>query len=188
MGAVSRVVALHESGFEDLVPLATEPGLFLEPVRVFAVPDPLPRAYAVEGVRVADKRDALRAIADPTFDPRREVVLAAGSPFAPRDGFSAPVRVAEWRPDRVALEVDLGRPAYVVLVDSFDPGWRATVDGLPVVVLRADLALRAVAVPAGRHRIEMAYRPRSVLLGLAVSALTLAAAVLLLRRPRGAAA
>ena len=44
------------------------------------------------------------------------------------------------------------------------------------------------AVPAGRHRIEMAYRPRSVLLGLAVSALTLAAAVLLLRRPRGAAA
>jgi uncharacterized membrane protein YfhO len=44
------------------------------------------------------------------------------------------------------------------------------VDGRPAKLLRADTALRAVEVPAGRHLVESTYRPASVGLGLAVSA------------------
>ena len=60
-------------------------------------------------------------------------------------------------------------PGFVVLVDTWDPGWQATVDGEPATVLRANLALRAVAVPAGEHLVEMRYRPRSVLVGAGFS-------------------
>jgi Bacterial membrane protein YfhO len=185
MGAVSRVVALHAQGFEDLRPVGQMDGLFLEPIRVFAVPDPLPRVYAVEGARVADKADAVAALTDPRFDPRREVVLAEGTAATPRDGFTSSVRVVEWKPDRLAVDVELDRPGHLVLVDTYDPGWKATLDGAPAVLERANLALRAVAVPAGAHRVAMAYRPASIRIGLAVSGLSLVAAGLLLAvRPR----
>jgi uncharacterized membrane protein YfhO len=87
----------------------------------------------------------------------------------------------------VEIEAALDQPGYVVLLDAWDPGWRATVDGSETPVLRANVAFRAVAVPAGRHRIELRYRPRSVLAGLLVSAtVLLAAALLAVRRSRAA--
>ena len=70
------------------------------------------------------------------------------------------------------MDVTARRAAVVVLVDSFDPGWRAWVDGEPAPILRANVAFRAVPVPPGEHRVEMLYRPRALSLGIAVSALT----------------
>jgi uncharacterized membrane protein YfhO len=71
----------------------------------------------------------------------------------------------------------MSAPGFVVLVDAYDPGWRVTVDGRPAEVLRADVALRAVATTAGRHVVEYLYRPRSITGGLAVSGLALLAAM-----------
>jgi uncharacterized membrane protein YfhO len=65
----------------------------------------------------------------------------------------------------------------VVLVDTWDPGWKVTVDGREAPLLRANVAFRGVALPAGRHVVEQVYRPPSILLGLAVSAVALAAGV-----------
>jgi uncharacterized membrane protein YfhO len=54
-------------------------------------------------------------------------------------------------------------------------------------VRRANLAFRAVAVPAGRHVVEMRYRPATVPTGVVVSAVTLLAGVVAAWRagPRG---
>jgi len=57
-------------------------------------------------------------------------------------------------------------------VDAYDPGWRATLDGGAAPLLRANVAFRAVPVPAGRHEVELRYRPRSLILGLLVTAVT----------------
>ena len=72
------------------------------------------------------------------------------------------------------LEVDAEQDGYVVVADAFDPGWSATVDDAAAPVLRANVAFRAVPVPAGRHVVEMVYRPRAVARGLALTLLTLA--------------
>ncbi len=80
-------------------------------------------------------------------------------------------------PDRVQLEVRARRAAVVVLLDSYDPGWRAWVDGQPARILRANVAFRAVPVPAGEHRVEMRYRPPALILGIALSVLTAAIAL-----------
>ena len=58
----------------------------------------------------------------------------------------------------------------MVLVDAFDPGWRALVDGDEARILRANVAFMAVAAPPGVHRVEFRYRPPSVRLGLILSA------------------
>jgi uncharacterized membrane protein YfhO len=80
---------------------------------------------------------------------------------------------------------------YLVLSDPYYPGWQATVDGAPAVILKADYAFRAVEVPAGDHRVTMAFRPNTWRIGLAVSAacvlglLVLVAVSLLRQRTRG---
>jgi hypothetical protein len=62
-------------------------------------------------------------------------------------------------PERIELSTDAGTaPALVLLSEAFHPWWRATVDGTPAPVLRAQLALMAVPVGAGPHRIELRFR------------------------------
>jgi hypothetical protein len=187
IGAVSRVLSLHRQGFEDLRLVAEVPTLLVEDLKVLDVPQPLPRAYAVDGVRVAPGFEALRAIDDPAFDPRRELILPSGTPRASDATFLARVQVEALRPDRTIVAAELSRPGHVVLVDTWDPGWRATVDGVATPVLRANVAFQAVPVPAGRHRIELVYRPPSVVVGVAVTLAALAAALVVAKRgPRPA--
>lgn len=188
IGAVSRVIAYHTDGFEELTPLATLPSLRPEPIHVFAVPRPVPRVYVVSGARVADGRDAFADLVDPDFDPLREVILAQGAPSPPDPAFTGAARIVELKADRIRLDVELSTPGHAVLVDAFDPGWRATVDGVDARVLRANVAFRAVAVGAGRHAVELVYRPRPLLWGLAITGASLLAAVALAASARGGAA
>ena len=169
-GGVTHVVALHREGLEILEPLATEASRFAGPVQVMRVPDPLPRAYAVGGVRVADGLAALQTLLAPDLDPRLEVVLPAGTPAPAPPSFSSDVRIAEARPDRLRIEAVLRAPGYVVLLDAWDAGWRAFVDGQEVALHRANLGFRAVGVPAGTHVVELVYRPPGLWTGLALSA------------------
>jgi hypothetical protein len=179
MGAVRDVVALHGEGFEDLQEVARLPGLFVEPLRILRVPRPLPRTYVVGGVRIADEAPSLRLIEDPSFDPTREIILPEGAPVPAPPAPVGTSRIVGWKPDRVRIEADLVSPGYVVLVDTYDPSWRATVDGAPADILRANVAFRAVRLSAGKHLVEMACRPASLRLGLAISALTAGALLVL---------
>ena len=127
---------------------------------------------------MADGPALLAAIADPTFDPRTEVLLSSPPPPAAATSSESLVpagesRVVEFRPDRVAIEARLEASGYVVLVDGYDPGWQATIDGRPTPVLRANGIFRAVHAVAGAHRIAFAYRPPSVLIGVCTSAVVI---------------
>ncbi len=118
-----------------------------------------------------------------SFDPAQEIVLPEGAPRT-ASGFAGTSRVAELLPDRVRLDALLSADGFVVLLDAWDPGWRATVDGRPEPVLRANVAFRAVPVPAGRHRVELLYRPAELRAGVALSLLTLSAAAFAAARSR----
>jgi hypothetical protein len=185
MGGVRYVLALHrERWWDDLVPVAALPGLFAEPIQVLRVPDPLPRAYLVGGVRFADGEPAFSLLEDPGFDPSRELILAGGTPQRPPASFAGTSRITRLEPARVQIEAELDEAGYLVLLDGYDAGWRASVDGQAAELQRANIAFRAVALPAGRHQVELVYRPRAVIYGLLASAVTTLAvgAVALSRR------
>jgi hypothetical protein len=177
LGAVSHVIALHAAGFEGLAPVAEVEGLFPEPIRVFRVPGTLPRTYAVGRAQEAEGAEALRRMLDPGFEPGGEIVLSGAPAPSAAASFIGSSRVAARQADRVRLEAQLSSAGYVVLVDAWDPGWRAWVDGRPAEVLRANVAFRAVAVPAGRHTIEMRYWPATLPWGIGITALTVVAAL-----------
>lgn len=158
-----------------------------EPVAVYENPHALPRVFAAAEARVAaDAAAALALVSDPATDLARTVVLeapAAAPPPAP-DARARAEDVA-WAPGRVRARTTCNAPCWLVLTETFAPGWRATVDGRPAPVLRADRALVAVAAPAGTHELTLAYRPASVVVGGPVSLVVLAAlAAAAIRRPR----
>ncbi|HEY6866042.1 MAG TPA: hypothetical protein VI792_02230, partial [Candidatus Eisenbacteria bacterium] len=90
-----------------------------------------------------------------------------GVALGPVEGARA--TIDSYRLNDVTVSVDTPGPALVRLADLWYPDWVATVDGRPAEVLKADYLLRAVAVPAGRHRIEFHYRSKAVRDGLALS-------------------
>lgn len=55
--------------------------------------------------------------------------------------------------------VDAGEPRWFVFGQNFLPGWRATIDGQPVPIHRANFLNQAVAVPAGRHEVTFSFDP-----------------------------
>ncbi|HBF33687.1 TPA: hypothetical protein DDW35_03915 [Candidatus Sumerlaeota bacterium] len=82
------------------------------------------------------------------------------------------------------FETESATPTLLVTAESYYPGWKATVDGKSEHVLPANVAQCAVPVPAGKHRVEMRYRPNGVYQGAAISAVSLLLLVLLVRRFR----
>lgn len=86
----------------------------------------------------------------------------------------------------VTVRADLATSGWVVLADTWYPGWHATVDGREVDIRHANYFGRAVPVPAGSHTIRFEFRPMSFALGLVLSGLAVIAwaisLVLILRR------
>lgn len=76
-----------------------------------------------------------------------------------------------YEPERIALTANAERDAMLVITDTWDPGWRATVDGEAAPVLRANHALRAIPVPPGEHRVVLTYEPAWLLHGVVVTLL-----------------
>jgi Bacterial membrane protein YfhO len=142
--------------------------------------DALPRAYLVDRAVVLDDAGAADRLADPTFDPRGEAVLAPGASAQPmngaRGGAVAIIEVDE--PERVRIAVRAAGDSYLVLSDSWYPGWNAAVDGIEAPIERANILFRAVRVPAGEHVVEFRYQPSSVRDGAILSAGGVLAAVL----------
>jgi uncharacterized membrane protein YfhO len=73
--------------------------------------------------------------------------------------------IEHYAPHRVVISAASDHPGYLVLTDTWFPGWTAHVDGRETPVERADYAFRAVRLESGRHEIEFRYDPGSVRLG-----------------------
>jgi hypothetical protein len=157
-------------------------------VLIYENPEVLPRAYVVGRSLVfredADARDAMLAS---TFDPRREVVLMGDDPGTGEgSGGSGAATIVTYRRNEVVVDVEAATPSYLVLADTFFPGWSATVDSRPTRIARANLCQRAVAIPDGHHEVRFTFTPKSVIAGFVVTlaGLGIACALLLMGRVR----
>ncbi len=160
----------------------------LAPPRIETV-EPLPRAFVVPASVVVAPEKAVAAALSPGIDPRRTVVLEEGEPRSPSPRWSdadASAKLLFRTPTRLVIEARSPDTAYLVLLDSWEAGWRATVDGAAAEVLRADGAFRAVRVGAGTHRVEFAYAPRGLREGLGLGAAGVLGLLLAARRLRDA--
>ncbi len=130
------------------------------------------RVFFARSAREADDDAAFHALAEPDFDPEAVVLLAppAGTLPPARAGRTFSVaRVVADMPERLTIDAEASEAGFLVLTRAYARGWEARVDGTLVPLRRADLALSAVLLPAGAHRLELVYRPVAFRAGAAVS-------------------
>lgn len=130
-------------------------------VKVYRIGDPLPRAWVVHNLVVADGDRAIDRLNADEFDPRATAVLPPTDEVPDTSGESIPgvaPQVVEAGPGRLILDIAPQAGGLLVVSQPFYPGWRARIDGQPVPIYRADLFLQGIPVTAGTHRVELTYR------------------------------
>ncbi len=147
-------------------------------VSIYRNKDFLPRAYVVHRTKtISDRESIFREIGRATFNPRNYVILEDSSVPALVTGFSggkeALPQIMEYSPNRVTLKATLLEKGYLVLADTYYPGWRVYVDGREQEIYKANYIQRAVYLEPGEHTIEFVYFPHSFRIGLMLSLFTL---------------
>jgi hypothetical protein len=177
--SVSSVLSLDPLDHPDLAPLPSAevvPGLT---VHGYAVRAPWPRALvACRVVAAANVEEARQRPYAPDFDPARDVALEVPASASCTRGEA---RLGSFVPRDERYRVASDGPGVLVIRSSFARGWRASVDGQPVVVLRADGKHRAVPVPAGAHEVRLRYEPPGLRAGIALTALGVVGAAAVFR-------
>ena len=136
--------------------------------------DVLPRAYFVgETEVIEDPDEAMRRLLEPGFDPSIQALLSTPieAEVAPIDSSSTVlVNPTEYGPRRITYEVETDAPRLLVISEVYYPaGWTATLDGDHVPIHQANYLLRAIAIPAGKHTLQMAFNPTSYVWGKRIS-------------------
>jgi Bacterial membrane protein YfhO len=170
----SPILDLLNVKYVLLLPGAENPGLKYRleydgpDGRIYRNVDVLPRAFLVPGARrCMDEAHTLGLIRAGAIDFRKEVILDGcdqGVPTDDRPVLGSP-RIEYYEAGRAIITAGLERPAFLILSDTYFPGWQARVDGRRVPVLRANHALRAVALGPGSHTVEFVYWPLTFGLG-----------------------
>ncbi|MBI5032276.1 MAG: oligosaccharide flippase family protein [Chloroflexi bacterium] len=138
----------------------------------------LPRAFMVPQARVISDRASLLAQMK-VFDPTKQVLLeqTPQSVDSPTCAYT-PVSIVEYSGSQVKIQSKQDCAGWLVLTDSYFPGWLAYIDEQDTTLYKADYNFRAVYVPAGEHIIRFKYSPISLRVGIITS--FLGAMVLLL--------
>jgi len=181
---VENIFLLDESGnAQSLATLTTKNNFTLaylsDTVAVWRNEDALPRAFIAHSTEVVSDDAAFARLRSHGFQPERVVLLTEGQPRAgTNDPTRSSARITRYSAERVEIAVSTDRAGYLVLADSFYPGWIARVDGVETPIVRADVIFRAVPVDAGDHAIIFEYQPASLVIGAWVSAASVAFIVL----------
>lgn len=139
------------------------------PDRVKIWEDALPRAYMVGRIKLEEESKVLNTYYDESFDPMSEVLFSQPVNFKPSSHFSGTVREVVYRPNHVTVKTVQQGSGFLVLVDSYFPGWTVKVDGEEKPILRANHFYRAVQLDSGPHTLEFEYFPEGFKVGLIVS-------------------
>ncbi len=142
------------------------------PNRVKVFKDALPRAFLVPKMRVPEKGRVLFDYYDESFDPLQKVLLRGPVEFQESTHFKGEVEEVSYSPNHVTVKTAQEGNGFLVLLDTYLPGWTVKVDGREQTILRAYGLYRAVQLAPGEHTLEFDYFPEGFKEGLIVTGVT----------------
>ncbi|HVA05796.1 MAG TPA: hypothetical protein VNG12_03545, partial [Acidimicrobiales bacterium] len=131
---------------------------------------------------IADDSTALKAFTSSGFDYRARVILDGVGSSGSTSG-SATVTSARLGVNSAQIAVQSSKAGWLVVPNMWDPGWSATVNGVPAPVHRANFNEQAIQVPAGRSVAILRYKPVGLSEGLIISGISLMTCIAILLWP-----
>jgi hypothetical protein len=143
----------------------------LPPYVLIANANAVGRAYGVYAAEcLGPQKEQYQRVLDHDFDPKTNVVLEDGPTCT---GLSAgkqvtdhpAVQIVRHEDTEISIEGEFAAPGFLVLTDSYYPGWSALVNGEDAEIFKANAMSRAVKVPEGKVSVVFRYRPYSLYAG-----------------------
>jgi len=137
--------------------------------------DYLPRAkiyynYLVE----KEKEKVFKLLNTGEFDYRNTIILKNNPSLSKTpvsgEGF---VRITEYKENSIILETKSEQSGILFLGEHYYPGWKAYIDDKEELIIKAFEAFRAIAIPAGVHKVKFVFKPVSFIRGRNISIVTL---------------
>jgi len=128
---------------------------------LFRNPAPIkPRAYlSRQPERAASPVDPAWLFVRPDFLNGEVDVIEASDARLPGPSIGGAATIERYTPEDVRVHIQTPQPAVLILLDAFDKGWTATLEtGAALPILRANVLVRAVVVPAGHHTVTFSYQ------------------------------
>jgi len=129
----------------------------------------LPRVFIPTSLELNGPDITERAV----FDPQKKLLLSTQEAVDVPEEMTGTAEILEYGNRKVKILVKSDTGGFVVLTDTWFPGWRALIDDKEQKIYRAYGFLRAVYVKPGLHEITYRYEPLSFTLGCACTLLAL---------------
>lgn len=161
-----RQIPLNPSVFELV---------YSKEIQIYRFKECIDRALILHDYEVeSNPAHVLTQVSAAGFDPRQRLWLeekpesARGNMTDQTNGTNIidAATIRSYEPNDVTVDASLSRPGYLLLLDTYFPGWRATVNGEPARIYRGDYNFRAVSLSTGKSIVRFSYHPQSLQTGL----------------------
>ena len=125
--------------------------------KVLVFEDALPRAFLVGDSQNVHEDRLLDVYYDSEFDPLKQLLLVMPVSMKKTENFSGQVEELSYSLNGVNVKTNQNGEGFLVLLDTWFPGWQVKVDGMPQPIYRANSFYCAVKLGLGNHSIEFSY-------------------------------
>ncbi|MBI4744388.1 MAG: YfhO family protein [Actinobacteria bacterium] len=146
--------------------------VYKDDIAIYENKDYLPRAYFVnKGILINNDKRILKKLRSSTFNLKEEIIVKDKSAlkFNSSGNFNSKVKVVKYEPNSVTIKTTNNKKGFLVLGDTYYPGWKVFVDGNEEKIYRVNYTFRAVGLSEGSHLIKFVYDPLSFKAGLFLS-------------------
>lgn len=106
-----------------------------------------------------NKKEIIKRFFSKEFDFKKTLLLEEEPGISSGKIGTGVAELVSYTPNKIIINVQSSRPALLFLSDTYYPQWKASVNGKPTKIYRADYAFRAVVVPKGESKVEFYFDP-----------------------------
>jgi hypothetical protein len=178
--------AYDRGGFADIEIVPRNHGnqklrlVYDKEVKIYHNSSVMPRAFIVHQAEIISQRDMIFArLKDKHFDFRNSIIIEKDPPekMPPRNQSplydQSSVKILDYQPNRITLEATMENEGFLVLSDTYYPGWKAYANDRELEIYPADYMLRSIYLDKGSYQVRFVYDPLPLKIGLGISLLTL---------------
>jgi hypothetical protein len=158
-------------------------------VYLYRLPGENPLAWVAPVIVKADDASTGATLLNSIFDVRRAALFAKEASVTAVDSIkelpppsTIAVKTSKYEPGRISLELSEPAPAgsALLVAENYFPGWKASVDGTPAQIGRADYTLIGVQLPQGGRKIELSFQDPAYERGKVITMLALVLTLLMI--------